>query len=276
MTLAVGFFDGVHLGHRKILSGADVALTFRNHPLSLLAPERAPRLIMTAEERVAAIGACGVGKVVAIDFTREVAGTEPADFVARFLLPLGGERPKVRCGANWRFGRGGAGDAGFLRDRGIEVEVAPYAEFRGERISSSRIRAALESGDLEGAAAMLGRSFAVSGEVFSGKGEGAGLGFPTLNVRPTALSLRIPRGAYAAALDGAKAVANFGVAPTFGADAWPEPVLEVHCLSRTVSLPPPGSAARVELSRFLRPERKFASAGELRSQIARDCEEALA
>lgn len=274
MTLAVGFFDGVHLGHQRILAGADAVLTFRNHPLSMLAPERAPRLIMTPGRRIEAIRACGVREVFAVDFTAEVAATPPEDFIERFAPRTGGSPLSVRCGENWRFGRGGSGDAAFLRARGVPVEVVPYAEYRGGRISSSRIRAALESGAVEDANAMLGRPFEVEGEVFVGKGEGSKLGFPTLNVRPAALSLRIPLGVYAVECCGMKAVANFGVAPTFGADAWRAPVLEVH-FAGTDAHVADGSVV-VRLLRFLRPERTFASLDELKAQIAKDCAEALA
>ena len=162
-SLAVGFFDGVHLGHQAILKGADAALTFRNHPLSVLAPEKAPRLIMSVEERVAAIKACGVERVEVLDFTRELATMSAEEFVD-FLNKRRGRRfSLVRCGENWRFGKGGAGDAEFLRRMGFEVEVVPYAEYKDERISSSRIRAALERGAIEDANAMMGRRFKVQG-----------------------------------------------------------------------------------------------------------------
>ena len=99
MKVAVGFFDGVHTGHRRILEGADVALTFRNHPLSLLAPKRAPRLIQSAEERLESIGKCGVESVIALDFTRELASENPETFVRSQLLAISGDRPLVvRCG----------------------------------------------------------------------------------------------------------------------------------------------------------------------------------
>ena len=278
MTVAVGFFDGVHLGHRAILSGADVALTFRNHPLSVVAPERAPRLLMDFDARVAAIRACGADEVRAFDFTPEFARLEPDEF-----LRIAGISPgtTVRCGANWRFGRGGAGDAEYLRARGIDVVVAPYVFHGGERVSSTSIRAALERGEIEDANAMLGRPFSARGVPFSGKGEGARLGCPTLNLRLDSLEIRLPRGAYAAEIGGSRAVVNWGVAPTFGERAWEKPVLEAHFLG----LPPDGvgksrggnadSGITVEFLRFLRPERKFDSFEALKAQIARDCEEAL-
>ena len=270
MTVAVGFFDGVHLGHRAILSGADVALTFRNHPLSVVAPERAPRLLMDFDARGAAIRACGADEVRAFDFTPEFARLEPDEF-----LRIAGISPgtTVRCGANWRFGRGGAGDAEYLRARGIDVVVAPYVFHGGERVSSTRIRAALERGEIEDANAMLGRPFSVRGVPFSGKGEGARLGCPTLNLRLDSLEIRLPRGAYAAEIGGSRAVVNWGVAPTFGERAWEKPVLEAHFLASVPDLL--SSRLHVSFLRFIRPERKFESLDSLRAQIALDCESAL-
>lgn len=269
MTLAVGFFDGVHVGHQAILKGADAALTFRTHPLAVLAPARAPRLIMDFESRVAAIHACGVREVAALDFTPETARLSPGEFLAR-----AGVSPDThfRCGVNWRFGRNGAGDAAFLRGCGYSVEVVPSVEFDGERISSTRIRAALERGDVEKATAMMGRPFAARGRVFAGKGEGSRLGCPTVNLAMRSLELRLPLGAYAVEAAGARASANYGVAPTFGARAWDAPVLELHFLGDVPNLP--GPDVEVRFLRFLRPERKFASPGELAAQIARDCAEA--
>lgn len=276
-TLAVGFFDGVHLGHQKILRGASSVLTFSNHPLSLLAPERAPRLIMAPEDRVQAIRASGVGDVKLLPFTRELAEMSPAEFVETFL---DGRFSSVRCGANWRFGKGGAGDADYLRQRGFTVETVPYAEFKGERISSSRIRGCLERAEIEDANAMLGRRYEVRGQRSEGKGLGTKLGFPTINLRPVSTcspfpvscSPLIPRGVYEVEMNGEKGIANYGQAPTTGDQAWTEPVLEVHLLRSPTSSDhrPVESAAVVEIVRFIRPERKFASLEELKRQIAAD------
>jgi len=275
--LAVGFFDGVHLGHQKILRGASAVLTFRNHPLTVLAPERAPRLIMTPEERVAAIRSCGVSDVMVLDFTHELAEMPAAEFADRFLMKRKGFRfSLVRCGENWRFGKGGEGDADFLRKAGFSVEVVSYAEYKGERVSSSRIRACLERGEIEDANAMMGRRFEVKGQRSEGKGLGTKLGFPTINLKLSTLSsqlLTLPRGVYEVVLDGVKGIANYGVAPTLGDAAWREPVLEVHLLNSQLPilnsrLPP---QAAVEFVRFLRPERAFASLDELKGQIAADC-----
>ena len=278
--LAVGFFDGVHLGHQAILRGADAALTFRNHPLSILAPEKAPRLIMTCEERIAAIKACGVGDVRVLDFTRELAEMEPETFVQLHVLAdKGAQRgAKVLCGDNWRFGKGGAGDAALLRRLGVEVEVASYAEYKGERISSSRIRASLERGEIRDANAMLGRRFQVSGSRFQGKGVGTSIGYPTVNLKLETCSLKLPLGVYAVEICGAKAVANYGLAPTMGERAWPAPVLEVHLLgnpdNRTIRTIEQSNNSSVSFVDYLRPERTFGSVEELKRQIAEDCRRA--
>ena len=272
MKVAVGFFDGVHLGHQAILGGADAALTFGNHPLTVLAPERAPRLIMTPEDRVATIRSCGVKDVTVLDFTPELAEMEPEDFVGFLMKRWGHRLPTVRCGRNWRFGKGGMGDADFLRRHGIDVEVAPFAEYRGERISSSRIRACLERGEIEDANAMLGRRYAVRGMREAGKGLGRELGFPTINVRPCAGGLQLPLGVYEAEIGGRKAVANYGLAPTMGERAWTSPVLELHVLgNRAIDQSKRSDSPSVSFVRFIRPERKFDSVEDLRRQIALDC-----
>ena len=285
--LAVGFFDGVHLGHQAILKGADAALTFRNHPLTVLVPEKAPRLIMSVEERIAAIKACGVKHVTVLDFTPELAALTPEEFVERYLLSsVARLQSSIRCGANWRFGKGGVGDAAFLRERGLAVEVAPYAEYKGERVSSSRIRRCLENGEIEDANAMLGRRFQVSGFRFQGKGLGTKLGYPTVNfkVGGTGVStnqtnltnrVRLPLGVYVVELEGVCGIANYGYAPTMGPEAWKRPVLEVHFPSskdssvqiRSDSL----TACCISILRFVRPERKFDSVADLQRQIVVDC-----
>ncbi len=269
MKLAVGFFDGVHLGHRAVLAGADAALTFTAHPLFVLAPERAPPLLMPVEARLAELRKT-VRRVEALAFTRELANEAPAAFVAR-LKGLFPDVDAVRCGANWRFGRGGAGDAAFLRSRGLAVEVARYVVWQGEPVSSTRIRAALAKGEVGDAAAMLGRPYAICGGVVSGKGLGRRIGFPTLNVLPDEPPpLRF--GVYAVETPLGRGVANWGVAPTLGAEAWARPVVEVH-----LEAPPPErpSLLEVEFRRFLRGERPFDSLEALASQLARDREDAV-
>jgi riboflavin kinase/FMN adenylyltransferase len=268
-VVAVGFFDGVHLGHRRILEGADAALTFRNHPSSVLRPESAKTLLMPYSEKEEFIRACGVKNVIALDFTPELASMPPEkfiDFIASFS--------KVRCGADWRFGKGAKGDAEFLRGRGFEVEVVPYAELDGERISSTRIRAALEKGDLNSVNWMLGRNWRLTGAIVRGKGVGRELGYPTVNLEILNSPPELPAGVYEVDVFGIKAIANFGYAPTMGDAAWKEKILEIHFKGgRPSDLDDlaGGSVLKVEFVRFIRPERTFATFEELKAQIATDC-----
>jgi len=278
--LAVGFFDGVHLGHQKILRGATAALTFRNHPLSLLAPDRAPRLIMTPEDRIRAIRACGVEHVTMLTFTQQVADMTPDEFLKEYVFSDRGASHgmKILCGENWRFGKGGLGDADFARRAGAEAEVVTYAEYKGERISSTRIRGCLVRGEIEDANAMMGRRYSLRGMSEGGKGLGRQIGFPTINFRlfspldPRPDTL-IPFGVYEVEMNGERGIANYGLAPTLGADAWRDPLLEVHLLDfRSASADrPPLTSAVVEIVRFLRPERRFDSVEDLKRQIAADC-----
>ena len=266
MNLAVGFFDGVHLGHQRILAHADAALTFMNHPASVCAPDRAPRLLMTAEERLAAISALGVGHIIARDFTPALAAQTPSDF-ADSLRRGFPDLDEVLCGPNWTFGAGGVGTADTLRALGFNVTVVPYATWRDEPVSSTRIRAALGDGDVAAAAAMLGRDYAASGRIVPGKGAGRTIGFPTLNVMPALGDLPLARGVYAVDTPLGRGIANWGVAPTMGDRAWPEPVLEVHLLAAPSE---PLATLRVAFTAFIRPERTFESIAELREQITSD------
>ena len=290
MKLAIGFFDGVHLGHRRILAGADAALTFREHPLSVLAPDKAPPLLMTVDERLAAIAATlppshlptFPPRVRALAFTSELAAESPEGFAARLRRDYP-DLETILCGPNWRFGAGGAGDADFLRAHGVAVEVVPLEELGGAPVSSTRIRTALQAGDLPLANAMLGRPFAVAGEVVPGKGEGRKLGFPTINVRPAnpCLARLLPFGVYVSDTAWGRAVANWGQAPTMGEQAWTSPVLEVHVVRRGEGekvrrwegeKEGRGDGEKVEISlrRFLRPERRFDSVEALCEQIKTD------
>lgn len=269
-VVAAGFFDGVHLGHRKILEGADAALTFKNHPSSILHPEAETTLLMTFAEKEEVIKSCGVKKVIALDFTRELASEPPEKFI-EFLSSFS----KIRCGADWRFGKGAKGDAEFLRARGFEVEVVAYAEFQGERISSTRIRSALKKGDLESANAMLGRNWSVLGEIVTGKGVGRALGYPTVNLKILNTPPELPAGVYEVSTFGVKAIANWGYAPTMGEDAWKEKTLEIHFKGDTPKAfddIAKSNQVKIEFTRFIRQERKFANFEELKRQIKEDCE----
>lgn len=262
MNVAVGFFDGVHLGHQEILRDADVAVTFKNHPLSVLAPEREPRLIMTVADRVSAIGK----PVTVLEFTQAMADLNPAGFLKLAKI---GPGDRILCGENWRFGKGGEGNAEWLRAHGYDVTVIPYSVYGGSPISSTRIRDCLENGRVEDANAMMGRKFRMRGVVTAGKGKGREIGFPTVNIRPWPLSLRLRLGVYVVEMSGIPGIANFGFAPTMGAARWQEPVLEVH-LRDVPSEKGLGGEVAVDFCRFVRDERKFEGIDDLRRQIAAD------
>lgn len=270
MTLAIGFFDGVHLGHQRILAGADAVLTFRNHPLSVVNPPCAPALLMDVSERVALLETVGTKtprKVHAVRFTRRFAAMRPEEF-ADYLRSGFPGLERVHCGGNWRFGADGAGTPQTLRDFGFSVKVSRYARCGAVAISSTRIRFALAEGDVELANAMLGRRFSVAGNVVRGKGVGSRIGSPTLNLE---VSPPLKLGVYVVDTPYGRGVANYGIAPTMGDDSWTRPVLEVHLLDATGrgGIPSQGSV-RVEFVKFLRPERRFESTEALCRQIASD------
>ena len=282
-VVAIGFFDGVHLGHQQILKGADIAVTFRNHPLTVLDAAKAPRLIMSYEDRVEAIKACGVKEVVTLDFTPALASQSPEDFLSTLRLRLSTSTVRIRCGANWRFGKGGAGTPDWLREHGVDVQVVEAAEYEGGIVSSTRIRECLSRGEIAAANAMLGRRYRVIGNRELGKGEGRKLGYPTINLSLHNSSLftltsSLPLGVYQVSVSGHRAIANYGYAPTFGDRAWKEPMLEVHFLDKVEVLgqgPLSTSTSNlnlipVEFIKFIRPERKFASPAELQAQIVAD------
>ena len=270
VRLAVGFFDGVHLGHQKILKGANAVLTFRNHPASVLGVAHPPALLMEADERLdllATVGCRSPRDVRAFKFTRDFAALSPeqfADFLRREYPAL----ERIHCGGNWRFGANGAGTPATLRALGFDVKVCRYAKYKDERVSSTRIRTALAEGALADANAMLGRPFAVTGIIRPGKKVGRTLGVPTFNM---SVALPLRQGVYIVDTPLGRGIANYGVAPTMRALAWTAPVLEVHLLdglsSKKGSVP---TALHVAFRAFLRPERMFASSEALRDQIVAD------
>lgn len=295
MNLAIGFFDGVHRGHRRILSQADMALTFAEHPLSVLAPERAPALLMTFEERLASIRDAlrhnslikETEKVRALHFTPEFAAMPPAAFAAMLKRDYP-DLETIYCGPNWNFGAGGSGNASFLINLGFDVRTVPFEHAgpvpncegpvpMGERvISSTRIRSLLASGGVKEAAEMLGRWYTVQGEVRRGKGRGTELGFPTVNLHPVNSDLRrlLPFGVYVVDSELGRGIANWGLAPTMGSEAWTNPVFEVYVIDAVNPILPANVPASISLSvkAYLRPERKFDTLEALKNQITDDIE----
>jgi riboflavin kinase/FMN adenylyltransferase len=288
-VVALGTFDGVHLGHRAILGTAvdrartlgipAVACTFDPHPMEVLQPGRAPLPITTLDERLELIAAAGIDGTVVIEFTHEVAGIEPEAFVSDVLVSRLRAR-EIVVGFNHRFGRGARGNAellGKLGERlGFRTHVVPPYSIGGIAVSSTAVRAALAAGDVERAAALLGRPYAITGEVVRGAGRGRGLGFPTANVRPARPTLA-RTGVYACRvdlLDGGgphRAVVNVGVRPTFGET---DLAIEAHVLDFSGDLY--GRPLRVAFLRRIRDERRFPSVEALRVQIADDVRAARA
>ena len=274
MNLAVGFFDGVHLGHRRILAQADAALTFINHPATVFAPSRVPPLLMPTETRLAAIKDALAKRlplpdpVRALPFTRELAALPPDAFAARLRADYP-ELETLFCGPNWTYGADGAGTADTLRAAGFCVETVPFVVLAGAPVSSTRIRTALADGRLDETTALLGRPYAIVGTTFSGKGVGQTLGRPTVNLHPPAGLVQLPFGVYAVETPLGAGIANYGRAPTLGARAWTEPVLEVHLFDVHESFSPPARLA-VSFMRFIRPEQTFPTLAALQDQIARD------
>ena len=286
-VVALGVFDGVHLGHRAILDtavarakkdgGTAVACTFDPHPAEVLQPERAPLPITTLDERVALIAESGIGLTVVVAFTPILAAMEPETFVSEILAGRLGAR-EVVVGFNHRFGRGARGDAQLLREIGIRVgmhaEIVPPLDADGTPVSSSAIRAALQGGDVASAAHMLGRPYFVSGNIVEGAGRGRSIGFATANLA-TDRPLLTPAGVYACRLSVGNvthgAVVNAGVRPTFGEKVF---TLEAHVLDFSGDLY--GRRARLDFVARLREERKFAGIEALKAQIAADVASARA
>jgi riboflavin kinase/FMN adenylyltransferase len=286
-AVALGVFDGVHLGHRVILGTAvararaaglqALACTFDPHPMEVLQPERAPRPIMPLDERVALIGQTGIDAAVVVAFTRELAAIEPEAFVKDVLLGRLRAR-EIVVGYNHRFGRGARGDARLLEslaDRlGFLAHVVPPATTDDVAVSSTGIRAALQRGDVAAAARALGRPYAIAGVVTSGAGRGRALGFPTANIAPDR-PLLVERGVYRGLvhLHGGEhaAVVNVGVRPTFGETTL---TVEAHLLDFAGDLY--GRQVRLDFLDRLRDEMRFPSVEALKAQVARDIESARA
>jgi riboflavin kinase/FMN adenylyltransferase len=280
-ALALGFFDGVHLGHQAVLKlalsagGRPWAYTFRNHPASVLAPERAPRLLTTFAERVEILEGLGLG-VVYSDFDLAFSQISPRRFAEEILAGRLGAR-WVAVGANYTFGHQGAGKVALLaelgRQLGFEVRTAGPVRVGGRVVSSTRIRQAVAGGRVEEARQLLGRPYQLRGEVVPGAARGARLGFPTANLRPPAEKVLPAHGVYAVLVRYQErlwpGVANLGVRPTFGED---QVLLEVHLFDVEVDLY--GQELEVHFIRRLRPERKFPGVEALRAQIAEDCRQA--
>lgn len=268
--VAIGTFDGVHLGHREVIGKADTVLTFEPHPLSVIHPEALPKLLMRFEVKRDVIEGLGVEELVVIPFDRGFASIEAEGFIDQVLVErLGAER--VSVGENFRFGKGARGDHKMLAERSeFETRVVPLVEVEGETVSSTQIRALVAAGDVEKARRCLGAPFLLEGEVVEGDHRGAELGFPTANIVPDDALVCPGHGVYAAFADGSAAAVNVGVRPTF--ETGRGLLVETHLIDFDGDLY--GRDLRVAFVKRLRGERRFPSVEELIAQIKIDVEDA--
>jgi riboflavin kinase/FMN adenylyltransferase len=282
-TLAIGNFDGIHLGHQAILRAAverareieavATALTFDPLPQKVLRPETAPLRVSTTEQRLSCFAALGMDAAVVLPFTLDLAKLTPQEFVDQILV----QHLQVRVvfvGENFRFGHKQAGNARMLlllgAERGFEVVILPPVIHKGEVVSSTIIRREIACGDVSHAARLLGRPFVLTGKVVSGTGTGRRFTFPTLNLAAEQ-ELLPARGVYVTRtlIEGEsrsrRSVTNIGVRPTFNGSALS---VETHVLEPLDETPP--ARIEVEFWKRLREEKKFDGPEELRAQIAQD------
>jgi riboflavin kinase/FMN adenylyltransferase len=281
-VLALGNFDGLHRGHVKIIErirrgafergGTSVVLTFDPHPPRVVRPDKAPPLLMTKEQKLAALTAAGVQGVAVVRFTPELSRWEPEHFV-RAVLSDWLRVAEVWVGADFLFGRDRSGNFTVLRalgqQLGFRVEKIDPVRYKDFVVSSTRIRRLVAEGRVDEAGALLGHHYTVCGVIVEGDRRGREIGFPTANLA-TVNELLPPYGVYATmlAVDGVvwKGVTNVGLRPTFGAQ--PAPTVETHVLGEVGELY--GRQVRLEFVQRLRDERRFADVDALKEQIAAD------
>ncbi|TMK75731.1 MAG: bifunctional riboflavin kinase/FAD synthetase [Actinobacteria bacterium] len=268
--VAIGVFDGVHVGHRQVIDGADTALTFEPHPLRVLHPDAAPKLIMPFEIKRDVIEGLGVEELIVIPFDDEFSTIAPEDFCSRILVDaLGAE--SVSVGENFRFGAKARGDPKMLASRPeFETRVVPLVEVDGEIVSSTRVRSLVAAGEVEAATRCLGAPFLLEGTVVEGDGRGRELGFPTANIVPSDDLVCPGHGVYAAFADGRPAAVNVGIRPTF--ETGRGLLVEAYLLDFDGDLY--GRTLRIAFISRLRGERRFPGVKELIAQMHRDVEAA--
>lgn len=268
--VAIGTFDGVHLGHQAVIEGADTVLTFDPHPVEVIHPDAAPKLIMPFPVKRDVIEGLGVRELVVIPFDRDFASIPPEDFIGKVLIERLGAT-HVSVGENFRFGAKAGGTPQMLAERTeFETRVVPLIMVDGEIISSTRIRAQIAAGDMEGAMHGLGAPYMLEGEVVHGDKRGRKLGFPTANIVPDDALVVPGHGVYAAFADGHPAAVNVGVRPTF--DTGRGLLVEAYIIDRDEDLY--GKNVRVAFVKRLRGELRFPGVEELIAQMHRDVADA--
>lgn len=267
--VAVGTFDGVHLGHQEVIRGADSVLTFEPHPVSVVAPQHAPKLLTPLETKAELIAALGVRELIVIPFDSSFAQRTAGEFIDGVLVDALGAT-HVSVGENFRFGHKARGDTHLLAaDTRFETVVHPLLEVDGEIVSSSHVRGLIAAGEVEEGARLLGSPFQLRGEVTHGDKRGRELGFPTANLIPDDALVCPGHGIYACLADGRPAAVSIGVRPTFKTGRIE--LIEAYLLDFEGDLY--GHTLRLDFLARLRGERRFDSAEALVEQMHRDVEE---
>ena len=280
-TLALGFFDGVHRGHQRVINAAisgefsvsGCVLTFQQHPQSVVNPARAPKLLTGWPHKLQDLAELGANNVLALPFDRQMALTT----AEQFLLDLEQAFPqlkKISAGVNWRFGHNRSGDIAMLQAwcarQGIELAVSGFVEHHGLPINSSRIRDCVANGELAGAEELLGKPWSLFGTVVKGRQLGRQLSFPTANLATEDQCLP-PLGVYFGEVivsgEIHPAAINIGIKPSVGQDST-EPSVEAHLLNFNRDIY--GAQIHVRPRQFHRLEQKFASLGALEEQLHKD------
>jgi len=272
-SVAVGTFDGVHLGHREVIAGADSVLTFDPHPVSVVAPQHTPKLLTTLERKAELVASLGVQELIVIPFDADFARRSAQQFIDEVLIAALGAR-QVAVGENFRFGHKAQGDPALLSaDARFTTVVHPLLEIDGEIVSSSHIRGLVLAGEVAEAARLLGAPFQLRGEVIHGEQRGRELGFPTANLIPDEALACPGHGVYACLASGLPALTqplpaavSIGVRPTF--DTGRAELIEAFLLDFDGDLY--GQPLRLDFLARLRGERRFDSAERLVEQMHSD------
>lgn len=292
LHLAIGVFDGVHLGHRAVIEaaresqqkigGSVVVVTFDPHPIEVLSPRNAPRLLTASRHKLVILERnLGVNRVLVVPFDRDFAEQSGEAFVMSLLEATPNQGiARICVGESWKFGKARSGNIELLRklgaDNSFEVTGVETVEAGGVRVSSTRIREAIGAGDFAVAAALLGREYSVFGTVIEGRKLGRTIGYPTANLTVHHEQLP-PTGVYAVTATGAgdswNGVANLGYRPTVEGGKMKR-LLEVHLFGLDHEIY--GEDIEVEFVKFIRPEKKFDGLEELKEQISQDADEARA
>ena len=268
--IAIGTFDGVHVGHREVIRGNDTVLTFDPHPQAVINPDAAPKLVMPFPIKRDLIAGLGVEELVVIPFDREFASRSAEEFVEDVLIAQLGA-VSVSVGENFRFGRRARGTAEFLAAREeFDTRVVPLVEVAGETVSSSQIRGLVAAGEVEKAAQFLGGPFMLEGEVVPGDRRGRELGMPTANIVPDDRLVSPGHGVYAAWAHGHPAAVNVGVRPMF--ETGRGLLVEAYLIDFEGDLY--GQTLRVAFVERMRGEKRFESVEALKEQMWADVEQA--